>query len=147
MVRPVELVVEHCVRAKAQAVVDGGEEVFGGDYAVFGFGAHGVGGAVDDAGADAAAGEGDGEDVAPVVAPAAGVELGGSAKLAHPDDERFIEHASVIEIINQGATCSIHRRHQFVFEQWNVILVRVPHRAVVGAIFVAGPVDLYEGYA
>src|SRR5436309_3543063 len=70
-----ERVADFGVGVQAQAVEDGGREVLRLDAAGGRVGADGVGRAVDDASLDAAAGQGDGIDVPPVVAAAGGVEL------------------------------------------------------------------------
>src|SRR5437868_12828109 len=71
---PAEAVANLGIGMDAEAVQDGGGEVLRLDATVDRMGADGVGGAVDDAAADAAAGQGHGEDRAPVVAAAPSIE-------------------------------------------------------------------------
>jgi len=58
-------------------------------------------GAVDLAAADAAAGQGDGEDGAPVVAAAGPVHLRRAAELGHADDQGLAEHAAARQVLQQ----------------------------------------------
>ena len=68
----------------------------------------GVGRADDLAALDAAAGQGDVEDLGEVVAAGVGVDLGRAAELAHPDDQRAVEHAVALQVgirvANAGST-------------------------------------------
>lgn len=81
---------EACV-VESELVEDGGPEVvhgafvFGGVVAVF------VGGAVDGAAFEAAAGHEDGEAVGVVVASGAALGEGGASEFAGPDDDGFVE--------------------------------------------------------
>src|SRR5262245_40450408 len=66
--RPAELIGDFAGGLDAQAVEESGGEIGGGDGAVGGFSGMTIGGAVDLAAANAAAGKGDGEDATPVIA-------------------------------------------------------------------------------
>ena len=72
--------------------------VFAGADAVF------VGGAVDDASLDAAAGEPGGEDLVMMLPP--GVSglfvVGGAAEFGGPDDNRFVQESPLLEVGDQG---------------------------------------------
>ena len=57
-----------------------------------------VAGAVDKPAFDAAAGEQDGVAVGPVIAAGIGVNFRGAAEFPHPDDEGFVEHASLFQV-------------------------------------------------
>src|SRR2546423_1663570 len=61
-----------------------------------------VGGAVSDTLLDAAAGKQKGKPFDVVVAPAASLGHGRAPEFAAPDDQRFVQHAALLEIGNQG---------------------------------------------
>lgn len=98
----------------AEGVVDGGGEVLGGLGVAGGVAAVFVGGADDRAAGDAAAGEEDALDEAPVVASGelgAGDlgDLGGAAEFAGHDDEGVVEEAAVVEVVEEGGHGAVHR--------------------------------------
>ena len=78
----------------AEGMLDGGMDV-GDAYGIFvqgvNFSPVGVGGAVDVAGAEAAAGEGDGEAGGPVIAAVGGINFGRAAKFAGADDDGVVK--------------------------------------------------------
>ncbi len=80
-------------RVDLERVAQRGQQVGNRDGVVLDLGAVGIGGADDLAALDAAAGQRDVEDLGEVVAAGVGVDLGGAAELAHPDDQCLIEHA------------------------------------------------------
>jgi len=83
--------VEDLVEGETEGVADGGVEV-GDFYFVFGdVGSGGVGGAVDVAAADAAAGHHAGEGLGVVVAAFVDVDLGRAPELGGEDDEGLVE--------------------------------------------------------
>ncbi len=94
----------HVFRAglHAQAFAEGLEEIVHGDGAVFDFDAVSVGFADNLATANAATGQSHVEGLGIMVAAGVGVDGGCAAEFAHPDDERFIEHAALLEIGNQS---------------------------------------------
>ncbi len=84
---------------EAQEVEDGGVKVVHVDFVLDGFVAEFIGGAVGEAGFDAAAGEPGGEAEGVVVAAGAiFFGVGGAAKLAAPPDEGVFEEAALLEI-------------------------------------------------
>ena len=90
----------------AEAMQDGGLEVVDVHGVLLGIEAEVVGSTVGHAGLDAAAGHPEGEDLAVVVSSvflAIGAALGvrGAAELSAPDDERFVEHAALLEILDE----------------------------------------------
>ena len=99
---------DHHAVVEAELMEDGGVEV-GDVLAAFdGVEAEFVGGAVDVAAFDAASGHEAGEAVGVVVATGAadvGVaefRAGGAAELGAPDDEGFIEHAALFEVVDEA---------------------------------------------
>jgi hypothetical protein len=95
-------VVEDVVGGDVEEVVDGGGDVGGGVAAGGGVGALAVGGADDLADLGAAAGEEDRAGGAPVVAAAVFVDFGGTAELGEEDDERVVEEAALVEVVDEG---------------------------------------------
>src|SRR5262245_9858223 len=90
---------------------EGGVEVVDVDSVLDGLEAELVGGAVDGARFDTAAGEPHGEapvvvvaavDLAGVVAGAGQFDDGGATKLAAPDDERLVEETTLLEVLEEG---------------------------------------------
>src|SRR5579871_5363631 len=53
------------------------------------------------------------------------VDLGGSAKLAHPNDEGAVQESTALEVVDQGAHCWIHLARQ-LFDALEVVLMRIP---------------------
>ena len=71
-----------------------------------------TGGADDLAPLDAAAGQGDVEDAGEVVAAGVGVDLGGPAELAHPDDQGPVEHPRGLQVGDQRGEPGVDRRRR-----------------------------------
>ena len=91
----------------AEAVQDGGLEVVDMDRVLLRIETEVVGGAEGHAGLDAAAGHPDREGFSVVVSSVfltvgAALRVGRPAELAAPDDERLVEHAALLEILDQG---------------------------------------------
>ena len=80
--------------ADAEQVEDRRRQVLGLDLVGAGVGAQGVAGAIHLGRPDACAGQGEAEDVAPVVAAALAVDLRRAAELADGDDQRLVEQAA-----------------------------------------------------
>ena len=95
---------------EAELVEDGGVDVvdLGGVFAVGGFVAPLVAFAVGDAAFDAAAGEPVGEDVLVVVATFAALGRGHAAEFGGPEDEGVVEHAALLEILDQSGGSDSH---------------------------------------
>src|SRR6187455_1027275 len=109
---PLEAVDEAGV-VDAEAVEGSGLEVVDVDGAFDDVVAVVVGFAVGDAGLDAAAGHPEGEAAAVVVAAVVGFGEGplgvdGAAKFAPPDDQRFVEQAAVLQILDEGGGGAVH---------------------------------------
>jgi linoleoyl-CoA desaturase len=90
-VGPSQAIVVFGSRLVAQAVEDGGGEVFRADPAFLGLGSNLVGRAVDLTPFDASTSQGDREDAAPVVAAGVAVEARASTELGHADDQGLFE--------------------------------------------------------
>src|SRR5438105_393576 len=69
-----------------------------------------VRGADDLAATDAGAGEHGRSTVAPVVSTGVGVNSWGPAELAHAHDQRFLQPAALVEIIQQGRQALVQHR-------------------------------------
>ena len=113
---------------EAEEVQDGGVQVVDVD-AVFGGGdAVVVGGAVDEAALDAAAGEPGGEDLVMMFAAGVGglFVVGGAAEFGGPDDERFVEQAPLLQVRDQGGDRLVD-----VFGEGDVVL---RYRLLEGAV-------------
>ena len=130
----------------AQAMVHGGEQVLRADRHGGGKGADAVGGAVDLAAADAAAGHHDAEAVGPVIAAAGGVEPRRPAKFAHHDHHRFVQKAALRQIFEKRSDGRIGRRKQFGPGPVEVIAMAVVALAA-GAVVVPDPVDVHQSNA
>ena len=89
---------------------------------------------------DAAAGQCDVEHLGEVVAAGIGVDLGRSAEFAHPDDQRLIEHAALLQVGDQGCEPWIDLGGVLA-DPFVVLLVGVP---AVGADFDEGDARLHE---
>src|SRR4051812_43646699 len=85
----------------AQQVQDRGVQVMHSANAINGVHAHFIGGAVDGSAFGAAAGEPDAKSLGMVIAAVRSGRMGRAAKLARPDDERFVEQAALLEILDQ----------------------------------------------
>src|SRR5207247_8034962 len=123
---PVRRVIRNGAGIVAEETEDGGVEVGGGNGMVGGVGADFVGGAGGLAAADAAAGEGDGVALGPVVAAGVFVDRGGAAEVTHPDDERCIEQAALGKVVEQRGEGLLHRRGEVVLQSTKIVEVRVP---------------------
>ena len=112
---PAEHVADLLRGVDADLAVDGRGEVGGGVTGGGGVGADLVGGAQDEAGAGAAAGDQRGEDAAPVVAPGAGgvgdggllADARGAAELAGDDQEDVVGQAAGVEVFDQGGDAAV----------------------------------------
>src|SRR5688572_498059 len=102
--RPAEPIANLRAWIDAEAMVNGGGEVGGGRGVGVGLGGVAVARAMDNAAANAAAGQDGSEDLEPVIAAVASragaaddrlTNARRAAHLAGPDDQRLIEHASV----------------------------------------------------
>ena len=88
--------------------------------------ARGVGRAVGVAALEAAAGEHAGHRAGPVVAAGVLVDLRRAAELAGADDDRAVQHAAVVEVLDQGRQRLIEVRQQAGLQGVEVLAVRVP---------------------
>src|SRR5687767_13710440 len=86
----------------AEGVVEGGDDVFGGDGIGGGMGGEPVLRAEDLSPPDAAAGHDQAEATGPVVAAAILVEPGGPPELPHHDHEGLVEQAAEVEVFHEG---------------------------------------------
>src|SRR5439155_23101796 len=93
----------------AEQMEHGGVQVVDGDDVFDGVVAELVGGAVGDAGPDAAAGQPDSEALDVVVA-AVALGHGRTAELAAPDDQGFVEHAALSEVLDESGGALVHFR-------------------------------------
>ena len=80
---------------------------------------------IDLAAADAAAGQGHVERLGIMIAAAAGVDGGSAAELAHPDHERFVEHAALLQVGDQRGERLVDFFAEF-FHAGEVVVVGVP---------------------
>src|SRR5439155_13432779 len=99
----------------AQDRADGGHEVLDADGTIAHLGAVAVGRADGLAALDAAADQYTAPGLRPVVATAsilADVDLRRAAELAHPDDQRRVEQAALLQISHQRRHPLIDLRHQ-----------------------------------
>src|SRR5262245_30176529 len=86
--------------------------------------------AVDGTAGDAGAGHQGGVGVGPVVpASILPVHLWRPAEISHPDQQRLIQQAALVQVFDQGSKGSVRRRKQVVLEQRKVIAMRVPRVA------------------
>src|SRR5947209_2912615 len=85
-----------------EGVAEAAQEVVDGDGVVFHFGAVGRRLADDLAALDAAAGQSDVEEPGKVVAAGVAVDLRRAAELAHPDDQRLVQHPARLEVSDQS---------------------------------------------
>ncbi len=90
------------VSGVGEGVEDGGCEVGDGDGVGGGFAGVFGGGADDLAHFEAAAGEEEGSEFAPVVAAAVFVDFWGAAHFAAADDEDILGEAAVVEVLDEG---------------------------------------------
>ena len=88
-----------------------------------------VGGADDPAGAEAAAGQQGAEGGGLVAPAAAGVELGGAAELGGDDDQRRVEPADPLQVVEQGGEGAVELGDQLVLLEL-ALVVGVPAGAV-----------------
>ena len=106
-----------------------------------------VGGADQAPALHAAAGQSHGKDVPPVVAAAIGVDLRRAAELPHPDHERVVEQAALLQVLQQRRIGQVHRRHERGLETLGVLGVRVPGRRDGVVFFPPRPVHLHQRHA
>ena len=99
---------------------------------------------MDDAAADAAAGEGARENMAPVVAAPSTVVAGRPTEFPGPHHKRAVEQAPFRKVFQKRGIRRVHDRHQVVFQPFGVLVVGVPRRAVGGVARHPGPVHLHE---
>src|ERR1043165_5273909 len=136
-------IVDFGVGIDAEAVEQRCGEIVRSNPAVAGSSADAVRGAVDLAAANAAASEGNGKHMAPMVAAGIRVDPWRSAELAHPDDERVVKHSAGVQVLEQCGISPVHRRHQDLLQPLGISLVRGPRRvARTDFARFAGPVDL-----
>src|SRR5215467_13804765 len=88
-------------RIDAEALVDGGTDVAGANWLVFDVRGVSVGGAIERAALDAAAGHENGETVGPVIAPAIRIDLRRAPHLAQHDHQRLVEQAALLQVLQQ----------------------------------------------
>src|SRR5262245_35734538 len=100
--RPTELVHDLALGLDAERVEESGGEVGGGDGAVGWLAGVAIGGAVDLAAANACAGQGDGEDAAPVIASRLRINPRRAAELRHPYHHRLIELAARLQVFEKS---------------------------------------------
>ena len=85
-----------------------------------------VGGAVDPAALDAAAGEHDRLAEAPVVTAGVFVDLRRAAKLAPNRHQRLLQQAALVEIVQQRGQSLVEHRQQLAPQRFEVFRVRIP---------------------
>ena len=78
----------------------------------------------------------------PVLAAAAADDPRRAAELADPDDERLIEQAATVQVVEQRREPLVGRGHQAVLELIEVVAVRVPE-----VLAVVVPVDRHQADA
>src|SRR5437867_11555284 len=116
--RPAEPVHDLRVRRDAQTVVERGSEVVGLDWIEGGKSSVLVGGSIDLAAADAAAGQQPGKDVAVVVPPQPfAVDAGGAAEFTRYDHEGFVQKAAPGQIFEQGGDGHVQGRQGLVLQR------------------------------
>ena len=99
-----------------------------------------VGGAVDDAALDAAAGQPGAEALRMMVA-AVALGAGRAAELGAPDDERVVEQAALLEVLEQAGDRQVDLRRELAVVGLDAG-VRVPGAAAAAAVE-----DLHEAHA
>src|SRR5205823_5188828 len=109
----------------AHLVQNGGVQVVDVGAFLLGTVAELVGGAVGHAALEAAAGQPDGEAPVVVIAAIASLGSGRSAKLAAPEDDRFIEQAARLEIVQEAGDGAIAVAGELAMLAV-VVAVRVP---------------------
>jgi hypothetical protein len=146
-VRATELIMIFRARGISQAVKNGRGKVFGADESFTWIGSDVVGGTVNLSPFDAATGHGNRENGAPVPSAPAGIEPGRSPEFGHADHESLVEHATAIEILDEGGKGAVRRWDEHILEPARFIDVAIP--AGIGGRFVesAIPVDLHESHA
>ena len=100
--RLVDMVAQLGGRVDPHAVEHGGRDVVGRAGIVLGIGRRGIRGPVDEPALQAAAGHEQGVTLRPVVAAGVLVDLRSAAELARPDDQRLVEQAARLEVLDQG---------------------------------------------
>src|SRR5262249_14266395 len=128
-----------------QHAEDGRRQVVGADGQVGGVGGRGVGGAVHLPAAYAGAGQKRRLAEAPVVAAGVLVQLRRPPELATPDDERLVEEAAAMQVVERGRQAAVEVRQRVVLQTVEAVLVRVPVLQVVDVRRV--PVDRDQRHA
>ena len=100
-----------------------------------------------DAAANAAAGQGDREDAAPVVAAGAGVEPRRAAEFGQADDERFVQEAALLQVRHERRKRRVRRRHEHFLQPLRFVGVRIPAGIVRRLVGPAEPVHLHQPHA
>src|SRR5262245_31189314 len=108
-----------------------------------------VGGADRTAPLDPAAGEQGRVTLAVVLAAGAVVDLGRAAELAHRDDQRRVEQAAPVQVLEQGRQGAVEHPAVAVLHDGEVAVVHIPAAVAVilDRLDMAAPVDLDEGLA
>ena len=93
----------------------------------------------------ASAGQGHREDAPPVIAATGGIDRRRATEFPHHHDERLVEEATVLEIVEERAVGSVELRAEDVLEPAGVVLMGVPEWISGGRVpRLARPVDLDE---
>ncbi|HOO40964.1 MAG TPA: hypothetical protein PK653_05955, partial [Syntrophales bacterium] len=98
---------EKAARIDPEEVEEGCSQVVRPDRVDGGVGSVLVTGPVDLASRDAGPGEGEAEDVPPVVASSLGVDLRGTSEFADGDDERGLKQPALLKVFNEGGKCLV----------------------------------------
>ena len=96
----------------------------------------------DSATAHATAGHRDGENMPPVIASSAAVELRRPTELGHADDERLVEQAALLQIIEQCGKPGVHWWDEDVLQSGGLVGMGVPAGVGRGFLRPAVPVHL-----
>ena len=98
---------------------------------------------MDVATADAGPGENGRVTLRPMLAAAVGPDdPRRAAEFADPDDQRFVEQAASIQVVEQGGETLVGRGHQAVLELIEIVAVRIPE-----VLSVVVPVDRHQADA
>jgi hypothetical protein len=110
----------------AEGFVDGGEQIAHAGGAARDLSAVGIGRADDAASGDAAAADGEGPAVGPMVAAAIVIDEGGAAEFAHGEDDGGIVEAAVFEVVEERRQGAVEGRAEAVAVALVVLGVGVP---------------------
>lgn len=125
----------------AEQVEHGGVEIVDGGDFVDGGVAEFVGGAIDEPALDSGAGQPHGHGFIVVIAAEgafAALGHGGTAELAGPDDEGFLEHAALLEVADQGGAGAVDfggAEREFLAELGVMVPIAVIELDEAGAAF------------